>query len=223
MEVLNEISTLTRKLIRDPVPPNRKEAFQSKNCRMEWTDAAAAEEARNGNQSAFRVLVERHSQLLFRLAYRMTGNEHDAEDLVQETFLRAYKQISGFDGRASFSTWLYRICVNCSFDLLRARKNRQERQMSNSDDSSSWLDRVAAPDPTPERLTESGQIAGMLEPALKQLSDMERTAFVMRHFEGCTIEQIACVLGVHTNAAKHSVFRAVQKLRRALQPAWGVS
>ncbi len=60
---------------------------------MEWTDSAAAEEARKGDQHAFRVLVERHSQSVFRLAFRMTGNEQDAEDLVQETFLRAYKQI----------------------------------------------------------------------------------------------------------------------------------
>jgi RNA polymerase sigma-70 factor (ECF subfamily) len=191
---------------------------------MEWTDAAAAEEARKGNQHAFRVLVERHSHALFRLAYRMTANEHDAEDLVQETFLRAYKQIGRFDGRAAFSTWLYRICANCSLDLLRAKKNRNERQPLVSDDQSMhWLDRVAAPDPTPERLTQSGQIASMLEPALKKLSDMERTAFILRHYEGCDIEQIACTLGVHANAAKHTVFRAVQKLRRELEPAWSAA
>ena len=188
---------------------------------MEWTDAAAAEEARRGNQHAFRVLVERHSHALFRLAYRMTGNEHDAEDLVQETFLRAYKQIHRFDGRAAFSTWLYRICANCSLDLLRAKKTKGEMQAAAGDDGQSWLERVAAPSPNPERLTQSSQIAGILEPALKKLTDMERTAFVLRHYEGCDIEQIACILGVHANAAKHSVFRAVQKLRRELQPAWG--
>ena len=91
---------------------------------MEWTDSAAAEEARKGNQLAFRVLVERHSKSVFRLAFRMTGTEQDAEDVVQETFLRAYKQLQGFDGRAAFGTWLYRICANCSLDLMRARKSR---------------------------------------------------------------------------------------------------
>jgi RNA polymerase sigma-70 factor, ECF subfamily len=187
---------------------------------MEWTDAAAAEEARKGNQHAFRVLVERHSHALFRLAYRMTANEHDAEDLVQETFLRAYKQINRFDGRAAFGTWLYRICANCSLDLLRTKKNRGETQPLASEEKTSWLDRVAAPDPTPERLTQSSQIAGIVEPALQKLSEMERTAFVMRHYEGCDIEQIACTLGLRENAAKQCVFRAVQKLRRELQPAW---
>jgi RNA polymerase sigma-70 factor (ECF subfamily) len=191
---------------------------------MEWTDAAAADEARKGNQHAFRVLVERHSHALFRLAYRMTANEYDAEDLVQETFLRAYKQISRFDGRAAFSTWLYRICANCSLDLLRAKKNRNERQPVVTDEQSAhWLDRVAAPNPNPERLTLSSQVASMLEPALQKLSEMERTAFILRHYEGCDIEQIACTLGVNTNAAKHTVFRAVQKLRRELEPVWSAA
>jgi RNA polymerase sigma-70 factor (ECF subfamily) len=190
---------------------------------MEWTDAAAAEEARKGNQHGFRVLVERHSHALFRLAYRMTGNEHDAEDLVQETFLRAYKQIHRFDGRAAFSTWLYRICTNCAVDLLRGKKTKGEVQPGTTEEGQSWLDRVAAPTPSPERLTQSNQISCILEPALKKLTDMERTAFILRHYEGCDIEQIACILGVHANAAKHSVFRAVQKLRRELQPAWGAA
>ncbi|MBV9766202.1 MAG: RNA polymerase sigma factor [Acidobacteriaceae bacterium] len=190
---------------------------------MEWTDSAAAEAARNGNQHAFRVLVERHSHSVFRLAFRMTGNEQDAEDLVQETFLRAFKQLQRFDGRAAFGTWLYRICANCSLDWIRARKSRREQQTSSDDESLNWLDRVATPEPSPERLTESGQIAELLEPALKRLSEMERTAFVLRHYEGCDIEEIARALGVQTNAAKHSVFRAVQKLRRAMKPAWGVA
>ncbi len=185
---------------------------------MEWSDEAAAEDARKGNQHAFCVLVERHSHALFRLAYRMTRNEHDAEDLVQETFLRAYKQMKHFDGRASFRTWLYRICVNCSLDLIRKRKTRAEEQPAT--DQVSLFERIAASDPTPERLTQSGQIASIVEPALGKLTEMERTAFVLRHYEGCDIDQIAAILGVQRGAAKHSVFRAVQKLRHELQPAW---
>jgi RNA polymerase sigma-70 factor, ECF subfamily len=191
---------------------------------MEWTDQAAADEVRRGNQLAFRVLVERHSRSVFRLAYRMCGNEQDAEDLVQETFLRAYKQINRFDGRSAFSTWLYRICANCSLDLLRSRKSRREVNVKDrGEQTQDWLEAVAAPQPSPERLTQSGQVAKLLEPALNQLSEMERTAFVLRHYEGCDIEEIAQTLGVQANAAKHSVFRAVQKLRRALEPAWGIA
>ncbi len=191
---------------------------------MEWTDSAAAEEARKGNQHAFRVLVERHSRPVFRLAFRMTGNEQDAEDVVQESFLRAYRQIARFDGRAAFGTWLYRIAANCSLDLIRARKIREDRRVSPTEEESlGWLENVATQAPSPERLTQSGQIASLLRPALAQLSDMERTAFILRHYEGCDIEQISQVLGVKANAAKHTVFRAVQKLRRALEPVLGVA
>lgn len=191
---------------------------------MEWTDSEAAAETRKGNQHAFRVLVERHSRSVFRLTFRMTGNEQDAEDLVQETFLRAYKQLHRFDGRASFGTWIYRIAANCSLDLIRARKNRKEQPVkTNSEETMCWLDSIAAPEPSPERLMQSGQIAELLGPAMRQLSDMERVAFVLRHYEGQKIEDIARTLGVEANAAKHSVFRAVQKLRRALEPAWGIA
>ncbi len=191
---------------------------------MEWTDQAAADEARRGNQFAFRVLVERHSRAVFRIAYRMCGNEQDAEDLVQETFLRAYRQLGGFNGHSAFGTWLYRICVNCALDLLRSRKNRREVKIGREDEGASrWPHSVAGREPGPERLLQSGQIAGLLKPALEQLSDMERTAFVLRHYEGCHIEEIARALGVEPGAAKHSVFRAVQKLRRALEPAWGTA
>lgn len=191
---------------------------------MEWTDSEAAAETRKGNQHAFRVLVDRHSRSVFRLTFRMTGNEQDAEDLVQETFLRAYKQLHRFDGRASFGTWIYRIAANCSLDLIRARKNRKEQPVkTNGEETMCWLDTIAAPEPSPERLMQSGQIAELLGPAMRQLSDMERVAFVLRHYEGQKIEDIARTLGVEANAAKHSVFRAVQKLRRALEPAWGIA
>jgi len=191
---------------------------------MEWTDEAAAAETRKGDRNAFRVLVDRHSRPVFRLAYRMTGNEQDAEDVVQETFLRAYKQIGQFDGRSSFSTWLYRICSNCSLDLIRARKTREkQREPLGEEKTTSWIDTVATRAPDPERLTHSSHIARLLGPAMEQLSEMERIAFTLRHFEGCNVEEIARTLGVQQNAAKHSVFRAVQKLRRALEPAWGVT
>ena len=95
---------------------------------MEQSDATAVAQVRAGNYDAFGVLVERHSRNLFRLAFRMTGNEQDAEDIVQETFMKAYRQLAKFDGRASFSTWLYRIAANGSLDLIRSRNRRQEQQ-----------------------------------------------------------------------------------------------
>ena len=82
------------------------------------TDAAAVALARDGDSEAFRALVERHSRAVYRLAHRMTGSAEDAEDVVQETFLKAYRQLNRFESRANFSTWLHRIAVNCSIDPL---------------------------------------------------------------------------------------------------------
>jgi len=187
--------------------------------RMEWTDAEAVGLVQAGNADAFRVLVERHSRAVFRLAYRMTGNEQDAEDAVQETFLRAFKQLRSFDGRSSFSTWIYRICTNCTIDSLRLRRKHEEKRVMEKEDAEmDLLSQQPSKAPTPEQIAQGSQIASMLGPALETLSTMERTAFVMRHYEGLAMEEIGRILDVKPNAAKHSIFRAVQKLRRALEP-----
>jgi RNA polymerase sigma-70 factor (ECF subfamily) len=189
---------------------------------MELTDAAIVAKARGGDADAYRVLVERHSRALFRLAFRMTGNESDAEDVVQESFLRAYRQLGKFDERASFGTWLYRIATNCSLDLVRSRKRRSE-QMAPADPEMDDLSRdpvlnLPALDPTPERAALSTEVRERVTEAMNDLSPTERTAFVLRHFEGMCIEDVSRVLECQPGAAKHSVFRAVQKLRRALEP-----
>ena len=188
---------------------------------MELSDAAAVSRARTGDTDAFRVLVERHSRSIFRLAFRMTGNQQDAEDVVQESFLRAYKQLAKFDERASFGTWLYRIAANCSLDLVRSRKRRQEHLAPQEAEGGEFDDTVAllpSADPNPERIALSGEVRGRVEQAMQELSATERTAFVLRHFEGMCIEDVGKVLDCAPGAAKHSVFRAVQKLRRALEP-----
>src|SRR6202795_3810975 len=90
---------------------------------MDATEGAAVlARARQGDSEAFRALVERHSRSVFRLAFRMTGNEHDAEDVVQESFLRAYRQLGRFEARANFGTWLYPMVANCAVDMLRANQ-----------------------------------------------------------------------------------------------------
>jgi RNA polymerase sigma-70 factor (ECF subfamily) len=173
---------------------------------------ATVERARRGDRDAFRVLVERHATALFRLAYRMTGNETDAEDMVQDTLLRAWTQIHRFDGRASFGTWLHRICANRTVDFLRSRNRWQP---DSADDPFRDLPSRL---PSPERIARSSEATAMLEPALASLSGIERTAFVLRHFEGLSVDEIAGALGVQPGAARHSIFRAVRKLRLALEP-----
>jgi RNA polymerase sigma-70 factor (ECF subfamily) len=185
---------------------------------MECNDLGLVTKARAGDSAAFQVLVERHSRPLFRLAYRMTASQQDAEDVVQESFLRAYKQLARFDDRASFGTWLYRIAVNCSLDLVRSRKRRNEHLAPQGSELEDPVMLLPSPDATPERLALSGEVRERVTEAMTLLSASERTAFVLRHFEGMCIEEVSRVLGCQPGAAKHSVFRAVQKLRRALEP-----
>ncbi|HZT75183.1 MAG TPA: sigma-70 family RNA polymerase sigma factor [Vicinamibacterales bacterium] len=172
--------------------------------------------ARQGDEDAFRVLVEQHSRSVFRLAYRMTGNEQDAEDIVQESFLRAYKQLGRFESRANFGTWIYRITANCCVDLMRARQARHDQSRGESLDAAAQL--PSAGDPAPDRLAESAEIDRQVRTALDGLSPLERAAFTLRHYEGRSIDEISATLGLRTSAAKHSVFRAVRKLRAALTP-----
>jgi RNA polymerase sigma-70 factor (ECF subfamily) len=186
---------------------------------MELTDRAFVARVRTGDADAFRALVERHGRSLFRLAFRMTGNEQDAEDVVQETFLRAYRQIARFDERSSFGTWLYRIASNCSLDTIRARKRRSEQASPPAGAGDEEIvASLACGRPGPEREALSTEVRGRVAAAMSELSENERTAFVLRHFEGMSIEELSRVLECHPGAAKHSVFRAVQKLRRALEP-----
>jgi RNA polymerase sigma-70 factor, ECF subfamily len=184
---------------------------------MDATESAAVlARARQGDSEAFRALVERHSRSVFRLAFRMTGNEQDAEDVVQESFLRAYKQLGRFESRANFGTWLYRIVSNCSVDLMRAKQARHDQTRGESLDEAVEL--PANDLPTPERLAQSAEIQRRVQGALAALSPLERAAFTLRHYEGRSIDEISRTLGLGTSAAKHSVFRAVKKLRAALAP-----
>jgi RNA polymerase sigma-70 factor, ECF subfamily len=187
------------------------------------SDAAAVERTLAGDREAYRVLVERHSAYVYRVAYRMTGNCPDAEEVVQEAFLRGYQKLQQFAGNANFGTWVYRIAANYAIDRLRQKKNEEARREVASraaEDESEMdpLEKLKDTAPSPERLAGSAQLAKKMKEALDTLTPAERTAIVMRHWDGCGIDEIAAVLKSNSSAAKNTVFRAVQKLRSALKP-----
>jgi RNA polymerase sigma-70 factor, ECF subfamily len=187
------------------------------------SDALAVERTLAGDRDAYRVLVERHSRQIFQLAYRMMGNRSDAEEVVQEAFLRGYQKLKQFAGNANFGTWVYRIAANHAIDLLRQRKVDDSRRATSpraTEDGAEvdLLSKVSDPAPSPERLAGSVQLATKMSEALNTLTPAERTAIVMRHWDGCAIEEIAEVLKSNANATKNTVFRAVAKLRKALEP-----
>jgi RNA polymerase sigma-70 factor, ECF subfamily len=187
---------------------------------MEGSDRAAVLRAKAGDREAFREIVEAHSRHVFGLAFRMTGNEEDAEDVVQETFLKAYRAIGRFEGDSEVSTWLHRIAANCAVDLLRRRPKPAR---------SSFGEGPAATEPGslpdihagPEAAALGSEIDRRVRVSLGRLSAMERAAFTLRHFEGRSIAEIARVLGVRAGAARNCVFRAVAKLREELAPLRG--
>ena len=187
------------------------------------SDAIAIERTLAGDRDAYRVLVDRHSRNIYRLAFRMLGNRQDAEEVVQESFLRGYQKLKQFAGNSNFGTWVYRIAANYAIDLLRQRKTACLRRAVSRDADQDGpepdlLDRVTDPGPSPERIAGSAQLAARMSSALNTLTAAERTAIVMRHWEGCAIEEIASVLNSSGTATKNTVFRAVAKLRKALEP-----
>lgn len=187
------------------------------------SDAVAVEHTLAGDSEAFRILVERHSRKVYQLAYRMTGNSHDAEEVVQEAFLRAYQKLHQFAARANFGTWVYRIAANYAIDRMRQKKSEEAQRENPRRELENGLERdpiTAVPDaaPSPERLAQSSQLAAEMRRALSALTPAERTAFVMRHWGGSGIEEIAAALKSSSSAAKNTVFRSVQKLRKALEP-----
>ncbi len=191
------------------------------NHQMEEGDAAIVQRVRDGELDAFRILVERHSRGLYALAHRMTGNAADAEDIVQEALMKAYRQLDRFESRAEFGTWLHRIGVNCALDHLRSRKVLAQHQADGGEDAGALAERIPATDPAPDQRLADAQIRQRVEGALGTLSATERAAFVMRHFQELPLCEIAGALGIKENAVKNTIFRAVQKVRRALEPVVG--
>ena len=187
---------------------------------MEASDRAAVARSCAGDTEAFRVLVERYSRKVFRLAYRMTQNEQDAEDVVQETFLRAYRRLKQFESRSSFGTWIFRIAANAAMDLTRKRGRHEQaaQPMQETEEGVDPLASTPATDPTPDRILLSGELKYKVESVLASFSPQVRTAFVLRHYEGMSIEEISEVLGLKVSATKNSIFRAVQRLRKELEP-----
>ena len=171
--------------------------------------------ARHGDEDAFGPLVQQHSRRVFQLAFRMMGNEQDAEDVVQESFLRAYRQLGHFEARADFGTWLYRITANCAVDMMRSRQHRMSARTEILDETISLQH---SPGAGPEQIAHSAELRHIVNQALEDLSPTERAAFTLRHHEGRSIEEICGLLSLGRSAAKHAIFRAVKKLRVALAP-----
>ena len=187
---------------------------------MDKEEREAVRRVLAGDRDAFRVLVERYFAQVHRVAWRITGDPFDAEEVAQETFLRAYNKLPGFRMDAAFSTWITRIAMNTALNLVE-RRNRDLTQTAQRIDDDPSL-QLISPGTSPEKNLLDHETTWLREIAMNALTPMERTAFVMRHMEELPIAEIATALRVHPNTAKQAVFRAVAKLRRALNATAGV-
>jgi RNA polymerase sigma-70 factor (ECF subfamily) len=174
-----------------------------------------------GNKEAYGALVRAYSGTVFRVAFRIVGNRFDAEEIVQEAFLRGYQRLESFQQRSSFGTWIYRIAVNCALNRVRQSDIDAEYQLGEENNPGEKTVQMAANTADPVRSLLSHEISAALKMAMRRLTPTEKTAFVLRHHEDRSTSEIAEVLGIAPNAVKQAVFRAVQKLRRELAPLRG--
>jgi RNA polymerase sigma-70 factor (ECF subfamily) len=189
---------------------------------MGGDEASNVARARDGDAEAFRVLVEEHSRRLFRLAYRIAGNEQDAEDIVQETFIKAHRNLARYDDRATFGAWLSRIASNQALDVVRARARRGAERLEPHDaDAPDPVERIPESGAGPERRLLSTEVSRRVTIAMNRLTSNERAAFVLRHHEELSIAEIGVMLKLSENATKQCIFRAVRKMRDALRPFAG--
>ena len=181
---------------------------------MEANDEQFVDRAKRGDTEAFGQLVMAHSQRVFRVCFRITGEEMLAEDAVQETFLKAWQKRQSFDGRSRYTTWLHRIATNAAIDLMRKRGNLT---LGVTDDAAVQADRMSGNEPPVEAKVDATVATEVASRAMENLTAMERVAFTLRHFEGVPIKEISRSLKISQAACKNAIFRAVKKMRAAMQ------
>jgi RNA polymerase sigma-70 factor (ECF subfamily) len=173
-----------------------------------------------GEAELFEILVHRHSQRVYRAARAILGNDDEAADVTQETFVRAYRKIGQFAGRAKFSTWLTKIAV---YEARARRRKRRARTVRPSDSvtSAKKSRSEADPAPDPERAVLAREVRALLEAAIEDLPEVYRPVFVMRLVEEMSTEETAEVLSLSQDAVKTRLRRARALLREKLQAAVG--
>lgn len=177
--------------------------------------------AQQGNVAAFEELVRSYDQPVLRLALRLTGSESDAQDVYQDTFLRAYQSLSGFRFECSFYTWIHRIATNVCLDYLRRRQKQQRHVsvvVSPDGEETEVVNFLPDSHPTsdPERCLRRRELRFQIAGALRQLSPRERMVFELKHYQNLRLRTVADMLNTSEGTVKNTLFRATHKLRLAL-------
>ena len=181
-------------------------------------DRDLVERSTRGDREAFGVLVRRHQDRVFNLAYHVVRNREDALDVAQDAFVKAFSSLSSFKGEASFTTWMHRIVVNLAIDCLRRRRRGEpsgydDRRALSEEASASF---VASDDP--ETVLETRQIRSLLGRGIQALPPAHRAVLVLREIEGLSYEEIGRVVGCSLGTVMSRLFYARRKLQKVLQP-----
>ena len=194
------------------------DAIENKVTDVPSEESTLVEAARSGDMGAFEALVRRYDRNVFRIAQHITQNREDAEDVVQDAFLKAYQNLGQFQGQSKFYTWLVRIAVNEA--LMRLRRRRPDRMVSIDEDVQTEEDsiprEIADWSPNPEQRYSQAELKEILGKTIQGLPPSFRTVFVLRDVEGLSTEETAAALDLSVPAVKSRLLRARLQLRERL-------
>ena len=176
-------------------------------------DLTLIDRHRHGDPAAFEEFYDEFADMVYRIAFRLSGNAEDAADLSQETFLKIHRHMGSFKGRSSLRTWVYRVALNCCRSGLRSRSKRESRYQS----SLTELDQLPALERSPEEETVALNESGLVTQALRQVKSPYRETVILRDLEGLSYREIADVLRVRIGTVRSRIARGREQLREILE------
>lgn len=176
---------------------------------MALSDSELIYRINNGDEKAFNDLIERYQNRVYNTAFRILGNHEDARDLAQESFIKIYKNLKNFQGKSSFSTWIYRITTNLCLDELRKRKRKPEIQEEN-------FQNIYKEEDNPESISLSRELNQLIQEKIDALAPEQKIVFTLREFQGLSYQEIAEITGLSMGTVKSRLSRARQSLREDL-------
>ncbi|MGE0462417.1 MAG: RNA polymerase sigma factor [Vicinamibacterales bacterium] len=183
---------------------------------MAWTDEELVAKSVAGDADSFNQLILRWERPIYALAYRVIGRDEDARDVVQETFLRAFRALPGFKGQAKFSSWLYRIALNLCRDWIRRQKRTPVVAAPEGVDVIE-LAAEQGPVESIEDLVARNQLSASVAVAMQKLPEEQRTAVILKEYHGLTFQEIADLQGCPLSTVKTRLYQGLSVLRRDLE------
>nr|WP_275984042.1 RNA polymerase sigma factor SigW [Paenibacillus hamazuiensis] len=185
-------------------------------------DTRLAKLARNGDRGAFAQLVDLYQDKIYHLAYRMMGNAQEAEDVVQETFLRVYSNLERYDETQKFSTWIYRIATNLCIDRLRKRRTTYSLDAEMPEgEGSDWYSLMPSNEDTPEKQVIVSETQQQIRESIDTLPEKYKSIVILRYLQDMSLQEISEVLTMPITTIKTRLHRGREFLRKKLEQTFG--